>query len=83
MATHYLAACGAQHTVLVSMLTRIATLVTALDQVEQDQEAMRGAAQKFQSILEVGWLFDWRPCKQQQHALMDTGGFIGGGRQED
>lgn len=37
----------------MSMLTRIAALVTALDQVEQDQEAMRGAAQKFQSILEV------------------------------
>ncbi len=37
------------------MLTRIATLVTAFDQIENDQDAMRNAAQKFQNILEVLW----------------------------
>lgn len=52
--THHPQSPPPPHTALVSMLTRIATLVTAFDQVESDQDAMRSAAQKFQSILEVG-----------------------------
>lgn len=41
---------------LVTVLSRVAALVTAFDAVEADTDAMQGAAQKFQSLLEAGSL---------------------------